>query len=60
MVEAVQSHLQPSVDDSCLIFQRQYVREINRMSNKDFKNIYDWFADNKLSIFLEDDLKISQ
>ena len=31
------------------------VKEIEKLLNKDFKNVYDWFVDNKLSIYSGED-----
>ena len=40
------------------MFRHKEVEEIERVLNNDFKNIYDWFVDNKLSIdFGEDKTK---
>ena len=42
-------------DDSCLFFQHKNVSEIKKQLNKDFKNLNDWFLDNKLSIHFGED-----
>ena len=44
-------------DDSCLVYQHKYVKEIERNLNKNFSNVCDWFVDNKLSIHFEEDKK---
>ena len=50
MPQAVNSNLFLHVDNSCLMFQHKDVEEIDKVLNNGFENIYDWFADNKLSI----------
>ena len=37
-------------DDSCLVFQGKYVKEIEKKLNGDLTNICEWFVDNKRSI----------
>ena len=44
-----------SAIDSCLIFQRKDVIEIEKQLNKGFKNICEWFVDKKLSIHFGQD-----
>ena len=51
MPQAVNSNLFIYADNSCLMFQHNEVEEIEKVLNNDFKNIGDWFADNKLSIY---------
>ena len=54
MPMAVNCHLFLYADDTCLVFQSKNVKDIEKQLNKDFTNICDWFADNKLSfIFTE-------
>ena len=50
MPQAVKSSLFLYADDSCLIFQGKDVIEIEKQLNGDFKNICEWFVDNRLSI----------
>ena len=50
MPQAVNLNLFLYADDSCLVFQENDVIEIERQLNRDFKNICEWFADNRLSI----------
>ena len=50
MSQAVKSNLFVYADDSCLIYQRIDVKEIEKQLNKDFENICDWIVDNKLSL----------
>ena len=50
MPQAVNSNLFLYADDSCLVFLEKDVIEIERQLNKDFKNICEWFVDNRLSI----------
>ena len=50
MAQAVKSSLFLYADDSCLIFQGKDVIEIEKQLNGDFKNICEWFVDNRLSI----------
>ena len=58
MPQAVKSNLFLYADDSCLMYQHRDVKEIEKQLNKDFKNICDWFVDNKLNIhFVEDKTK---
>lgn len=37
------------------MFQHKDVDEIEKLSNNDFGNIWDWFVDNKLSICFGED-----
>ena len=55
MPQAVKSNLFLYVDDSCLVFQGKDVIEIEKLLNKDFTNICEWFVDNRLSIHFGDD-----
>ena len=50
MTQAVNSNLFLYAGDSCLMFQHKEVEEIEKILNNDFENIFDWLADNKLSI----------
>ena len=50
MPQAVNSNLFLYADDSCLVFLEKDVIEIERQLNRDFKNICEWFVDNRLSI----------
>ena len=50
MKQAVDCDLFLYADDSCLVYQHQDVKEIERKLNKNFSNVCDWFLDNKLSI----------
>ena len=50
MPRAVDSNLLLYADDSCLMFQRKDIKEIEKVWNNDFENICDWFIDKKLSI----------
>ena len=45
----------PYADDSCLVFQGKNVIEIEKQLNWDFKNICEWFVDNRLSIHFGED-----
>ena len=40
---------------TCLVFQGKDVIEIEKQLNKDFTNICEWFADNRLSIHFGED-----
>ena len=42
-------------DDTCLIFQRKDIAEIESALNKNFSMLCDWFVDNKLSIHFGED-----
>ena len=55
MSQAVKCNLFLYADDSCLVCQHEYIKEIEKQLNKDFENIYDWFVDNKLSIYFGND-----
>ena len=39
----------------CLMCQHKHIAIIEKIFNEDFENIYDWFVDNKLSIYFGDD-----
>ena len=54
MSQAVKSNLFLYADDSCFVFQGRDVIEIEKKLNGDFKNICEWFADNRLSISLSE------
>ena len=54
MSQAVKCNLSLYPDDTCLVCQHNDVNEIEKQLNKDFESIYDWFADNKLSIHFGD------
>ena len=55
MPMAVKCDLFLYADDTCLVFQSQNVKDIERQLNEDFANICDWFVDNKLSIHCGED-----
>ena len=55
MPQTVKSIIFLCVDDSCLINQHRDVEEIEKQLNKDFENVCDCFADNKLSICFGED-----
>ena len=55
MPEAVKSTLFLYIDDSCLVFQRKVVIEIEKQLNRDFINICEWLIDNRLSIHFGED-----
>ena len=59
MPQAVKSNLLMYADDLCLMYQPKDISKIDKILNKDFKNICDWFVDNKLSIHFRDD-KLNQ
>ena len=42
-------------DDSCIIYQHKDINEIEKVLNKNFSDLCDWFLDNKLSIHFGDD-----
>ena len=50
MPQAIKSNLLLYADDSCLVFQGKDVIEIEKQLNKDFTNICESFAYNRLSI----------
>ena len=51
----IKSNLFLYADDSCLVFQRNDVIEIEKQLNGDFTSICEWFVDNKLSIHFGED-----
>ena len=53
--QAVKCELLLYVDDTCLIFQQNDIRESEIQFNKKFSSICDWFVDNKLSIYFWED-----
>ena len=55
MPQAVKSNLLLYVDDSCLMYRHKDIAKIEKILNKDFENICDWFVDNELSIHFGDD-----
>ena len=55
MPQAVNSNLLLYADDSCIMFQRKEVEEIEKVLNNAVENISDWFVDNKLSIHFGED-----
>ena len=55
MSQAVECDLYLYADDSCLFFQHKSVTEIKKQLTKDFKNICDWFVDNKLRVHFGED-----
>ena len=58
MSKAVEYDLYLYADDSCLLLQQKNVTEIKKQLAKDFRNICDWFVDNKINIhFGEDKVK---
>ena len=58
MTQAVEVNIFLYADDSCLVFQENDVIEIENQLHGDFKNICEWFLDNRLSInFGEDNSK---
>ncbi len=58
MPNALSCELMLYADDSCLIYQHKDVNEIEKILNRNFSDLCDWFLDNKLSIhFGEDKIK---
>ena len=55
MEQAVTCELLLYADDSCLLFQHEDVKEIERVLTSNFSSLCDWFVDNKLSIHFGDD-----
>ena len=47
MPQEVKSNLLLYADDSCLIYQYKDISKIEKILNKDFEYICDWFVDNK-------------
>ena len=55
MPQALSCDLFLYADDSCLVYQHKVVKEIEKVLNKNFNDLCDWFVDNKLSIHFGDD-----
>ena len=55
MPQALSCDLLLYADDSCIIYQHKVVKEIEKVLNKNFSDLCDWFLDNKLSIHFGDD-----
>ena len=55
MPQAVECDILLYADDTCLIFQHEDVSEIEKVLNKNFSSLCDWFVDNKLSIHFGED-----
>ena len=55
MLQAADCDLFLYADDTCLLFQHKDLERIKEELTKNFSNICDWFADNKLSIHFEED-----
>ena len=55
MLQAVTPNLLLYADDSCILYQHKDVVQIKKRLNEDFKNLCDWFVDNRLSIHFGDD-----
>ena len=55
MKQAVDCDLLLYADDSCLIYQHKSEKEIEKTLTQNFKNICEWFVDNKLSIHFGED-----
>ena len=53
--QAVDCDLFLYADDSCLVYQHKDVKQMERSLNKNFSNVSDWSADNKLSIYFGED-----
>ena len=57
MKQAVDCELFLYAHDSCLVHQLKGVKETERNLNKNFRDVCDWFVDNKLSIHLGEKTK---
>ena len=55
MPQAVTSTVLLNADESCILYQHKDVVQIEKLLNEDFRNLYDWFVDSKLSIHFEED-----
>ena len=55
MSQAVKSNLFLYANESCLVFQGKVVIEIEKQLIGDFKDICEWFVDNRLSIHFDED-----
>ena len=54
MKQAVNCDLLLYADDSCLVYQHNYVSKIEQNLKKKISDICEWFVDNKLSIHFEE------
>ena len=52
MAQAVDCDLYLFADDSCLVYTGDNVKEIDKILGKNFNSLFDWLAENKLSIHL--------
>ena len=55
MEQAVTCELLLYADDSCLLFQHENIKEIEKILTTNFCSLCDWFVDNKLSIHFGED-----
>ena len=55
MKQLVSSDLLLYADDSCVAFQHKHVTEIEKHLDKDFRDLCEWFLDNKLGIHFGED-----
>ena len=55
MPQSVKSNLFLYANDSCLVFEREDVIEIEKQLNGDFTNICEWLVDNRLGIHFGED-----
>ena len=55
MQQVATSTLLLYADDSCILYQRKDIVQIEKQLNEDFENLCDWFVDNKLSIHFGED-----
>ena len=53
--QAVKSNLYLYAKDTSLFSQCKDITEIEKQLNEDFESIYDWFVNNKLSIYFGND-----
>ena len=51
MPQVVKSNFLLYADNSCLMYQHKDFAGTEKIINKDFENISEWFVDNKLSIY---------
>ena len=52
---AVKCNLFSYANDTCLVFQGDNAKHIEKQLNQDFQKKCNWFVDNKVSICFEDD-----
>ena len=55
MPQAVDSEILLYADDTCLVFQYRNIKTMEEHLNRDFSTLVDWFVDNTLSVYFDED-----